>query len=131
VFKLFQSFKLQQFAHIFADLGFAEDIYKLSMLGARQKTEILEQYALDPNHKEKFNNLFARIEALYPRKNVNKTIDNARKIQQTQQKYGVYNKDETKGSVFNRPKSGVQRSGSQARQATLIGNRAKSKEKIR
>ena len=27
---------------IFADLGFAEDIYKLSMLSARQKTEIFD-----------------------------------------------------------------------------------------
>ena len=85
---------------------------------------------MDPGHKDKFNNLFTRIETLYPRKNVNKTIDNARKIQQTQQKYGVYGKDDPKSSVFNRPKSGVQRqSNSQARQNSLPGKRGKSREK--
>jgi hypothetical protein len=54
IFKLFQSFKLQQFASMFAELGYGEDIYKLSMIGVKQRTELMDTFSLSPQQKDKF-----------------------------------------------------------------------------
>ena len=45
-----------------ADMGFAEDIYKLAILSHRQREELVDKLNVMPGHKSKLNEFFKIIE---------------------------------------------------------------------
>ena len=51
-------------------MGYGEDIYKLTMISHKKRNEMYDQLQLLPGHKTKLDELFKRIENLYPRQNV-------------------------------------------------------------
>lgn len=66
-------FKLQQYAKSFEQMGFSEDVYKLTMISAKKKAQLVD--SVNVAHKQRFTDMFKRIEQLYPKQNVQRTLD--------------------------------------------------------
>ena len=62
IFKLLQAFKLQQYTKTFVDLGYGEDVYKLTMMSQRKKQELFGQIDFLPGHKQRLIDLFRRVD---------------------------------------------------------------------
>lgn len=67
IFKLLQAFKLQQYAKVFADLGFGFEVYKIALLLPRQRHDLLNKLNLMPGHRARFLSLFEIIDQIYPK----------------------------------------------------------------
>jgi len=79
IFKLLQAFKLQQYAKIFADLGYGFEVYKVALLLPRQRHDLLNKLNLLPGHRARFLSLFEIIDQIYPREEKFKMLRDAKK----------------------------------------------------
>jgi len=68
IFQLLKAFKLQQYAIKLTELGYGEDIYKLALLQAKQRTDLIDNLKVLPGHNAKLMSLFDVIDELYPKK---------------------------------------------------------------
>jgi len=53
IFKLLKGFKLQQYSNKMCQLGFKQDIYKLSFLSHRERDDLMELMNMLPGHRER------------------------------------------------------------------------------
>ena len=49
---------------VFIDLGYADDVYKLSMMSQRRKNEVMTSIEFLPGHKQRLIDLFKRIDTV-------------------------------------------------------------------
>jgi hypothetical protein len=69
VFKLLQSFKLQQYAKKMMEYGFGMEVYKLAILTGKEREKLIENLRPLPGHTFRFDDMFTFLEAIYPREN--------------------------------------------------------------
>ena len=74
IFKLLKVFKLQQYAKIMAELGYAKEIYKLSLISENQRFNLLSKINLMPGHRAKFLNFFEAIHKAKPQDENKKSL---------------------------------------------------------
>ena len=48
-------------------LGFSDDVYKLTFLSHRERDELIERINMLPGHRERMNDLFKIVEQLNPK----------------------------------------------------------------
>lgn len=74
VFKLLQSFKLQQYAKKMQEYGFGMEVYKLSILTEKEREKLIENLRPLPGHSFRFDDMFTFLEAIYPRESAAKEL---------------------------------------------------------
>lgn len=60
-----------------SDLGYDSDLYKLGLLGNRDREEMLDQLQLLPGHRERMTAMFKVIDQSNPKASALKTLQNA------------------------------------------------------
>ena len=62
IYQLLRAFNLQQYTLKLAEKGYSSEVYKLALLTARQREELIDQLKVLPGHKAKLAGFFAVID---------------------------------------------------------------------
>ena len=70
IYSLLKAFNLQQYTNKLSDRGYGDDVYKLALLTASQRTDLVSQLKCIPGHQAKLLAFFTVIDEIYPRQAV-------------------------------------------------------------
>jgi hypothetical protein len=70
IYQLLRAFNLQQYTLKLAEKGYGTEVYKLALLTAKQREDLVDQLKVLPGHNAKLAGFFTVIDQIYPRQAV-------------------------------------------------------------
>lgn len=74
VFSMLQSLDLQQYSRKFIELGFDNDLWKLTFLNKRQRKDFIQNLKPLPGHKDKLDSMFSMLDDIFDKEGVSQII---------------------------------------------------------